>query len=274
MRNRVKKRPPEALLWVGLMVLFLSRPSICDAAQYRIVSLAPNATEILFALGLEDSIVAVDRYSDYPEGTRRLEEVGTFFAPDIEKIILMRPDYLLVGASIDHGMAGYLRAIGVEIIKVSPESVDGLCRDILMLGNIFKKVDQATVIVNDIKDRVSKIAGRTGKSKPKVFVQLFNDPLITGSAFIGDVVEQAGGENIAWDVKSDAGLFSYEVLIDRDPDIIIEVGFLGSSGVLESINAMKKVRVYNDLNPDILLRPGPRTIDAIEELNRIFYDKD
>ena len=88
------------------------------------------------------------------------------------------------------------------------------------------------------------------------------------------MVEQAGGENIAWDVKSDAGLFSYEALIDRDPDIIIEVGFMGSSGILESVNAMKKVRVYNDLDPDILLRPGPRTIDAIEELNRVFYDKD
>ncbi len=254
--------------------LLLCSSTVCRAAQHRIVSLAPNATEILFALGLKDSIVAVDRYSDYPEEARKLDKVGTFVYPDIEKIILMRPDYLLVGASIDHGMAGYLKARGVEIIKVSPGSVDELCKDILMLGNIFKKVDQAAGIVNDIKDRVSKIARRTEKSKPKVFVQLFNDPLITGSAFIGDVVERAGGENIAWDVKSDAGLFSYEALIDRDPDIIIEVGFLGSSGVLESINAMKKVRVYNDLNPDILLRPGPRTIDAIEELNRIFYDKD
>lgn len=266
MRNRIA--------YVLFAALLLCSSAVCKAAEHRIVSLAPNATEILFALGLEDSIVAVDRYSDYPEEAKMLKEVGTFVAPDIEKIILMKPDYLLVGANIDHGMAGYLRAIGVEIIKVSPQSVDGLCRDILMLGNIFEKADQAAGIVNDIKDRISKITRRTEKSKPRVFVQLFNDPLITGSAFIGDVIELAGGENIAWDVKSDAGLFTYEVLIDRDPDIIIGVGFLDSSGVLESINAMKNVRVYNDLDPDILLRPGPRTIDAIEELNRIFYDKD
>ncbi len=259
---------------ITFTVLLLFSSAVCSAGEHRIISLAPNATEILFALGLEDSIVAVDRYSNYPEEARRLEEVGTFVNPDIEKIILIRPDYLLVGASIDHDMAGYLKAIGVEVIKVSPKSVDGLCEDILMLGNIFNKVDQAVGIVNDIKDRVSKISRHTEKSRPKVFVQLFNDPLITGSAFIGDVVEQAGGENIAWDVKSDAGLFSYEALIDRDPDIIIEVGFMGSSGILESVNAMKKVRVYNDLDPDILLRPGPRTIDAIEELNRVFYDKD
>ncbi|NQV04462.1 MAG: ABC transporter substrate-binding protein, partial [Candidatus Omnitrophica bacterium] len=146
MRNRT--------VYVLFTVLLLCSSSVCNAEEYRIISLAPNATEILFALGLEDFIVAVDRYSNYPEEARRLDKVGTFVNLDIEKIIFMKPNYLLVGASIDHGKAGYLRAIGVEIIKVSPESVDGLCKDILMLGNIFKKVDQATGIVNDIKDRV------------------------------------------------------------------------------------------------------------------------
>jgi len=259
-------------IFLASLILLSSR--ICYAGEYKIVSLAPNATEILFALGLGDSVAAVDAYSNYPEEALGIDKAGTFVNPDIEKIILIKPDHLLVSAEMDSGMMEFLKRAGIGVIKVSPESVDALCDDILMIGGIFHKEENAGRIVSDIKERILRIARGIKTEKPKVFVRLFDDPLITGSRFIGDVIRLAGGENVAWDIKNDSGVFSYEVLIERAPDIIISAGFSGDVELSDPVRTIKNARVYKGIDPDILLRPGPRTIDAIEELNRVFYDKD
>lgn len=255
-------------------VLFLLITLDCEAEPVRIVSLAPNVTEILFVLDLEKSIIAVDEYSNYPERARGIERIGAFDNPNIERIILLRPDYILVNADMDREKSGYLERLGISIIKVAPESVDGLCEDIKVLGGIFNKKKKADLLTEDIRARLKDISGRIRGERPKVFVQLFDDPLITASSFIGDIIRLAGGRNVAWDVRDDSGIFSYEVLIDRDPDIMIIVGFSKESGLPGSIGGVRNRKVVRGLDPDVFLRPGPRAIEAIEELNRIFYEKD
>jgi len=256
------------------LFLFLFIASVSRAEPYRIVSLAPNTTEILFSLGLGESIVGIDEYSDYPEETKLIDKVGTFGRPNIEKMILLNPDYIIVNTDIGRDRIDYFKTLGAKVIKISPKTVDGLCSDIKMLGATFGKEKQANSITQDIKERIGRLSRVVGEDKPKVFVQLFDDPLVTVSFFIGDVIELAGGENIAWDVKDNAGLFSIEALIERNPDIIIAAGFSKDTNLPSSISAVKKNRIYRDLNPNIFLRPGPRIIEAIEELNRIFYEKD
>lgn len=257
-----------------ILFLFLLPVSECSAQKYRIVSLAPNITEILFTLGLGDSIVGVDGYSNYPEGVNNIERVGTFFNPNMERIILLKPDYIMMHAEMARGKSSYLKRSGVKIVEVSPNSVDEVCDSINMLGGIFGKEEKARLVVDDIKARINAVNNRRNGRKPKVFIQLFDDPLITVSSFIGDVIRLAGGDNIAWDVRDDAGIFSYEVLIDRDPDMVIIAGFSEKDSLPDCISAVKNNRVYRDLNLDVLLRPGPRAIDAVEELNRIFYEAD
>ncbi len=242
------------------------------AEGYRIVSLAPNTTEILFKLGLGKSIVAVDEYSNYPEEAKNIEKAGTFDKPDIEKIILLNPDYILVNAKFDTDKEVYLKKKGIKIIQVSPRTVESLCEDILKIGSLFNKEKEAAFIVNDINNRIKNLPRRSTGNRPKVFVQLFDDPLITVSSFVGDLIRLAGGENIAQDIKDDAGIFSIESLIDRNPDIIIVMGFSNKANFPKSINAVKNNRIYKDLNPDIFLRPGPRAIEAIEKFNRILYE--
>jgi len=259
---------------IVFLILFLFIATVAKAEPYRIASLAPSTTEILFALGLGDSIVGIDEYSDYPSEAKSIDRIGTFARPNIEKIILLRPDCILVNTNLAKNTLDYLMSLGVNVIKVSPKNVDELCSDIEMLGARFGKENQAKSITQDIKLRIKKVSMRIGKDRPKVFVQLFDDPLVTVSFFIGDAIRLAGGENIAWDVKSEAGLFSVEQLIERNPDIIIAVGFSKDMLLPSSINAVKNNRIYKDINPNILLRPGPRIIEGIEELNRIFYEKD
>ncbi len=259
---------------IFFIILLLAVASECMAVEPRIVSLAPSITEILFTLGLEDLIVGVDEYSNYPEEAKGIERVGTFLIPDIEKIILLKPDYILVHSVEPVDRTYYLKNLGIKIIEISPKDVDGICKGVKMLGDVFGRKKEADLVVSDIKRRLKAVSGKIGSNRPKVFVQLFNDPLITVSSFIGDVIELAGGDNIAWDVKKDSGIFSYEILIDRDPDVVIIAGFSEEDNLPDSISAKKNNRVYGDLDLDMLLRPGPRVIDSIEELNRMFYEKD
>ncbi|MFA4992123.1 MAG: helical backbone metal receptor [Candidatus Omnitrophota bacterium] len=262
----------KIVTYVFIYVLFAA--SACFAGEeYRIVSLAPNATEILFSLDLGDSIVGVDEYSNFPEEAREIQKVGSFDKPNMEMITLLRPDIILVNTDLEKDKADYLGRLGARVIKISPKSVEGLCRDIESLGSVLGRETEAGFLAQDMRQRIRRISeDNGGKTRPKVFLQLFDDPLVTGSSFMGDIIDLAGGDNIARDVKDDAGIFSMEMLIDRNPDIILVMGFSDKAGFPGSINAVRNNRIYKDLNPDVFLRPGPRTIEAIERLDRIFHE--
>lgn len=255
-----------------IMMVLLSLAARHAEASPRIISLAPNTTEILFSIGLGDSIVGVDDFSNYPEKVKGIERLGTFDNPNIERIILLRPDYVVVNSGLERGVEDYLTGLGIKVIKVSPKTMEGLYGDIRRLGAIFNKEKKAEGVVQDMQSRIRNVSYNIKGAAPKVFVQLFDDPLVTVSSFISDVIRLAGGKNIAWDIKDDTGIFSYEALIDRNPDIILVVGFSGNTGLSSSINAVKNKRVYKDLDPDMVLRSGPRAAEAIEMLNRVFYE--
>ena len=256
------------LIIVVLLLVFACR---LEAAP-RIISLAPNTTEILFSLGLGDSIIGLDDFSDYPREVNNIERLGTFNNPNIERIILLKPDYILVNSGLGRAREDYFTSLGIKVIKISPKTMEGLYSDIWQLGIIFNKERNAENILRDMRLRMENISRKRSGPRPKVFVQLFDDPLITVSSFVSDVVRLAGGENIAWDIKNDSGIFSYEVLIDRNPDIILSVGFTDKNNFPDSINAVKNHRIFRDLDPDLILRPGPRAVEAAEMLNRIFYE--
>ena len=257
---------------IAFIVIILLCVSDSYADKLRIISLAPNTTEILFSLGLGDSIVGLDVFSNYPEEVKNIERIGTFNNPNMERIILLKPDYILVNSGLEKAREDYFTSLGIKVIKVSPKTIEGLYVDIRKLGVIFNKEESAKNIIQDMQTRIRNIGRAKKGGAPKVFVQLFDDPLVTVSSFISDIIRLAGGENIASDIKDDAGIFSYEALIDRNPDIILAIGFSNNNDFPESINAVKNHRIYKGLNPDLVLRPGPRAVEAIEMLNRVFYE--
>ena len=152
------------------------------------------------------------------------------------------------------------------------EYIKELKEDIEKLGVVLGREKKARLVVEDIDRRLKKVSKNIRSIRPKVFIALSNDPLVTVSSFTGDLIELAGGENIARDMTEDKGIFNIEALIDRDPDIIIESGFREDMYLPGIVHAVKNKRIYKDLPADILLRPGPRAIDAVELLNRIFYE--
>lgn len=264
----------KVVIALTTLLLFLLSVNECNAQKYRIVSLAPSITEMLFVIGIGEDIIGIDEYSNYPAKTRDIERIGTFFSPNMERIILLRPDYVFAHREMTDDKSEYLRGLGIEVIEIAPKNIDEICENIEMLGRIFNKEKRAKIVVSNIKSRLDTVRQRIKGKRPKVFIQLFDDPLTTSSSFLGDVIEMAGGENIAGDVVEDSGIFSYEFLIERNPDIVLIAGFSEGSNLPASINAVKNNRVYKDLDLDSLLRPGPRVIESIEWLNRIFYEAD
>ncbi|MGQ9609449.1 MAG: ABC transporter substrate-binding protein [bacterium] len=255
----------------------------------RIVSMAPNVTEMLFAIGLNEEIVGVTDYCNYPEIAKEKTKIGGYYNPNIEVILSLKPDIIIAtpdGYSKER--VAKLEQAGISIFLVNPRSLDDIFNSMIMLGNITGKKEIAEETVKKLKSRVKIITDKVKyiKRKPKVFYELDHSPLITvgPNNFVDDLITKAGGINIANDAPSSWPQYSIESVIIKNPDIIITAPYSMGSGNSSQplINEWKKYRtisaVINNriyaINPDIVLRAGPRAIDGLESLYEVFHSED
>jgi len=256
-----------------------------NAPGLRIISLAPSITEILFALELEEHIVGITTACDYPAGTKGIEKIATFSAQaNLERILTLEPDIVFSTGLEQQPLVQKLETLGIEVALVFPGNLNELLEDILKIGALTEREKQAQGLVKQMKEKINKIEegvrAMSDQQKPKVFVELCSDPLITAGSgsFIDNLIKTAGGENIAEDTKRPYSQFSPEVVLERNPDYII-LGYMsrqGSKSVLEragwqTIKAVQKRQIIADIDPDLFLRPGPRAVDGLEELHRRFF---
>ena len=269
-----------------LLFLFFINTSICfsEIHSARYVSLAPATTEILFALGLDEKIVGVSSYCNYPPEAKQKEKVGSFSAPNIEKILSLKPDIIFCTGMEQTPMVTELRHLHFKVYVSNPASIQELLDSILEIGRLTHKEPEAQKLTQDIKNRLQRIkeslqAEPVHKTR-KVFVEIWGEPLITAGrgSFIDEVIYLAGGTNIAHDVPRSFCYFSTEQVLKRNPDCIL-LTYMSAELPQEIIKkrfgwdkiaAVKNKCVYNDINPDLLLRPGPRIAQGVQELyNRL-----
>ena len=245
----------------------------------RIVSLAPSNTEILFALGLGEKVVGVTEYCDYPPEALDKARIGGFSTPDIEKTIASQPDLILASGRHAKEVVPALEEMGLTVFVLAPENLDGILKDIQMVGKITGKEEEASELVNQMENRGKAITDKTEKLKPqegpRVFYITWHDPLRTSGAetFIHEMIEKAGGMNIFQDVTEHKAV-DIELVIARNPEIIIAVTGHGeakdepfewakSEPRLQATEAVKNKRLYQ-INADLVSRSGPRIVDALE----------
>ncbi len=249
----------------------------------RIVSMAPNVTEMLFAIGLSEEIVGVTDFCDYPDAARQKPKIGGYYDPNIEAILSLAPD--LVVATPD----GYskdkvkrLEQSGVSIFLVNPMKIDEIPEAMLTLGKVVGKDDMAEQVVENLRLRIAAVRQAVAlipaEERPKVFYEIGRDPLITAGPgnFVDNLISTAGGINIASDAPSDWPRYSVEAVIMKEPDMIIVAPHVTPREDIaktwhryRTIPAVKNGKIYT-VEPDILLRSGPRIVDGLEELHRIF----
>jgi iron complex transport system substrate-binding protein len=240
----------------------------------KIVSLAPSHTEILFSLGLGDRIVGVTSFCDYPEEAKTKEDMGSFKDINLEKIIELEPDLVIQYGQGEEESNSRLKEAGITILSYEPENIEQVIELINTLGKVTDTASEAEKVTKDMIDRRDSIVKKVqGAEKVKVFYEIWHDPLMAAGpgSFMDELMTLAGGDNIAKDAEGEYPQFDIEQLIERDPEVYMSsndmeektIESIKSRPGYENISAIKNDRVYL-LEPNIVSRPGPRIIDALE----------
>lgn len=248
---------------IGRWVMVTPRPE-------RIVSLAPSVTETLFAIGIDERIVGVTSYCDYPPEAIRKEKVGDTMRPSIERIVALKPD--LVIASTASQLEQFVRnldQVGIPIYVSNPQNIEDVLASIERIGELTAARDRARELTDKLRSRIRSIeASLAGLAKPRVFFVLGSQPLITagGGSFINDMVARAGGESISSKEKADYPQYSLETVIAQRPEVIFfQAGEARLPDRLQQTPAARSGRVYH-IDDNLLLRPGPRIVDGLEQM--------
>ena len=262
----------------------LGREVKLEGIPQRIVSLAPSTTEILFALGLGDRVVAVTDMCDYPEEAKTKPKLSGF-EPSIEFIVGLNPDLALALGEYPE-LVSNLEAVGLKVVAFQPSGIDGIIRNIELIGKITGAEIEAQALVTDLRQRIEAVTSRTEAvlSRPRVFYIIGVDPDPSSpwtagpGSFIDELINLAGGQNIAHEAVAPWIRLSTEHIISADPEVIIVAN--GKHGLsMEDVSripgwndltAVKKGAVY-DVDSDLGTRPGPRIAQGLEEMARVIH---
>ncbi len=258
----------------------VGRQVVLQEAPQRIVSIAPSNTEILFALGLGEKVVAVDQYSDYPPEAEQKPQLGSYVKPDLEQIVAAAPDLVLATGVHEETVVPQLEALRLTVAVINPEDLDDVFDGIGLVGRITGQDARATGLVCELLDRVDAVAERiNGAPRPRVFFELSPELHTAGpDSFIDDLISRAGGENIAAGATEEWPQLSAEVLLEQDPEVILladEAAGVSPDQVRtrpgwQQVTAVEQDRIVA-IDPDLTNRPGPRVVDGLEAIARALH---
>ena len=271
---------------VSQRTLQLARTLRTKNSPERIVSLAPNLTEILFVLGLEDKIVGLTLHCDYPPAALKKPKVGTFWQPNTEAVIAAKPD-LVITLSFEQQriFTERLKRIGFNCLAVNVETVSELFEAIGRIGTATGKQKEANQLVSDIRKKLNELAALVGREdKVRVLWVVQREPLrVAGrETFINEIIEFAGGENAIGQTIYKYPPIGAEQVIASGADVIIEpsmtkedVSSQQESAIrywnkFENLPAVMNKRIYV-INGDIVSRLGPRLCEGVETIAKCLH---
>lgn len=242
----------------------------------RVVSLAPNLTEIVFAVGAGNRLVGRTSYCDYPPEAKAIPEVGDTIHPNLEPIIALKPQVVLVStASQLEVFTQQLQGQNIAVFVTDPHDLEGVFRSIEQIGEILGEKDRANQLVQKLRERTNAVAQAVKQKPPvRVFYQASGEPLYTAGrdSFVTDLMRRAGATSVTADVPGAWPKYSNESALAARPEAIIlpTGGSMGAANatVVEALRQSPAVlngRVYK-INDDHLARPGPRLVDGLEEM--------
>jgi len=267
------------------LVLFLAASHLL--AQQRVVSLAPSATEMLYALGWGDRIVGVTKYCHYPPEARKKTQVGDYLKPSLEAIAALKPDLLIGDPSTTQ-----VNLSGVRFAAIERQNLAAIERSIVAIAKAMGDPSRATPLVSRMRQELEKVRQRNqGRPKRKAMFVVGRNPgqlsglvVVGRDSFLNELISLAGGENIFATANISYLQISTEEILARQPDVIIDMGDMADTdGVapehlaavrtlyskLPQVNAVKQGRIFA-VASDIYVVPGPRVVDAAREFEKMF----
>src|SRR4051794_66190 len=235
----------------------------------------------MFAVGAGDRLVGRTSYCDYPAEAKAVAEVGDTLHPSLERIIALKPQVVLVStASQLEVFTNQLQSQDIAVYVTDPHDLEGVFRSIGQIGEIVGTKDQANLLVQKLRERTNAVAEAVKQKQPvRVFYQVSGEPLYTAGhdSFVTDLMRRAGGASVTADVPGAWPKYSNESALAARPEAIIlpSGGSMGAANstvadALRQSPAAVQGRVYR-INDDHLARPGPRSVDGLEEMARALH---
>ncbi len=264
----------------------MGREVTINEIPQRIVSHVPSITETLFALGLEEKVVGVSDYCDYPEEAKLKPSVGNYFNPSIENIVALDPDLVLTDGHSES--IKQLDSLGITYIVINPKDIAGIFEDIELLGKVTGTERRAKEVIKDMQDRISHVLNRV-KDAPRVRVFYvfdatdLNNPWTAGpGSFIDSLITMSSGDNIAAKAMGAWVQFNIEVVVAADPEIIVIDAGHGTAVIAPAklrehpawreTSAVKENKIYL-IDGDLVNRSGPRIVQGLEEVAKTIHPK-
>ena len=251
----------------------------------RIISLSPHATELLFAAGATQQIIATVSYSDYPPQAKEIPRIGSYKKIDLESVVKINPDLIIAwNSGGSEQQINNLKKLGYKIYYSEPRTYKDVAANILKMGKILGTSDIAKTNAGDYIDELGKLKKKYNNlKKVNVFYQVWNEPLmsINNDHLISRVIQFCGGHNVFGDVTIRAPKVGIESVIEKNPDAII-IGMSENRKdwvepwfKWQSINAARNKHIYS-VNADLIVRQGPRILQGTnlvcEALNKARND--
>ena len=251
----------------------------------RIISLTPSNTEMVYALGLQDSLAGVTSADNYPPDVKNKPVVSEYGTVNLETVVNAKPDLVLADSIYKKDAVPALEKLGITVFIMSPDSMDGIIGDLKTLGRMTGKTKEADALIASLSARIKAVADKTAKltdaQKPRVLMVTWCDPFWTAGSdtMMQYLITAAGGTNIFADLNGYAE-FNLEAAIERNPQIIIvmstmgtgnsSMDFIKSSDKFKATDALKNGQVY-EIDTDIFGRTTPRIVDGLETLAKIAH---
>jgi len=271
----------RAILWLAAAALSCSN-TFAQPPQ-RIVSTAPSITELLYALGLGDRVVGVDRFSRYPPESLRKAKIGDYVNPNLETIASLRPDLVIIPTN-PVKLAERLAVLRLKVLELDQESIAKLYESFRIVGQATGATAQAAKLESTVRGQLEAVRARAAPlKKTRVMFVVGRTPnrldglIVVGQAsYLNEIIALAGGENVFRDAVASYPEVSLEEVLARNPDVIVDMGDMADTvGVtdehkrevtslwerLSSVAAVKQHRVYA-VASDVYVVPGPRVVDA------------
>lgn len=261
----------------------LGRPVTLPDGPMGIVSLAPSLTEIVFALGRGDWLAAVTDFCDYPPEARSKPKIGGPAAPDLERILQMRPDLVLATAEGNpRDRVAQLRRLDVPVFAVKPDGYAGILASIEAVGRALRAEEKAAALVRGIQDRVAAVRRAvSGRPRPRVLYLVWTGPFIAAgpASFIHDLIGMAGGEDVVRERSVPYPRLGWEEVVALAPEVILVASHASGSdrpaigegwSAWRSVPAVRSGRII-PVPGDTIHRPGPRVVEGVERLARAIH---
>ena len=272
------------MVFVSWLLIIFPKGSFAEIPQ-RIVSGLPSVTEMLYALDLGDRVVGVTTNCNYPPEAKKKEKIGGFFL-NLEKIVSLKPDLVIMIEDAQKRDIARFKKFGLPVYTINPRNVADVMAELVKLGKLTGQESQAQALVEKMKSRLAAVQPKGFslelilRKRPKALTIVGNNPLIVvgGGAFIDDIMKQAGVENIAGGSRAVYPQFSFETLLKEDPEyLIIPKGVVREAEISrdqrwQKLSAVKEKKILI-IDADILSRPVPRVVDAVEEIAHFIYGK-